>query len=189
MRRRAVFLDRDGVINRAIVRDRKPYPPRDLDELEILPGAREALTHLRSAGYMLIVVTNQPDVARGTARATTVNAINRCLEQTLPIDSFRTCFHDDKDRCNCRKPQPGLLLAAGKDFGIELSRSFMIGDRWRDIDAGKAAGCTTVWIDCDYDEQRPVADYRVQSLAEAAELILSLTESPTTNAHTEAHSK
>lgn len=171
---RAVFLDRDGVVNRAIIKGGKPYPPADLRELEVPAGVREALFRLRDAGYVLIVVSNQPDVARGTMAREAVEAINRRLSETLPLDDFRICFHDGEDHCDCRKPKPGLLIGAARERGIDLARSFMIGDRWRDVEAGAAAGCTTIFIDYGYDERRPDAiDYTVASLTEAADIILN----------------
>jgi len=179
MSRRAVFLDRDGVINRAIVREGKPHPPDSLEELEILPGVREALDQLKDAGFVLVVVSNQPDVARGTTARDAVETINAKLAESLPVDDFRMCYHDSGDGCDCRKPKPGMLLAAARDHGIDLSSSFMVGDRWRDVEAGQRAGCRTLFIDYGYDERQPEAcDYRVKSLADAAEIILSLADTP-----------
>lgn len=174
MSRRAVFLDRDGVINRAIVREGKPYPPAGLEELEILPGVGEALAQLKAAGFVLVVVSNQPDVARGATARETVEIINAKLAESLPVDDFRMCYHDGGNGCDCRKPRPGMLLAAARDHGIDLSASFMVGDRWRDVEAGQRAGCRTLFIDYAYDERQPeVCDYRVKSLADAAKIILS----------------
>lgn len=171
--RQAVFLDRDGVINRAVVRDRKPYPPVNIAALEILPGVFSALKLLHNSGWLLIVVTNQPDVARGTALLADVESINLHLKQCLPIDEFRTCYHDTSDECNCRKPLPGALLDAANVHGINLPASYMVGDRWRDIEAGERAGCKTIFLDYDYDEKRPKKfDYRVHNLVEAAHIIL-----------------
>ena len=171
--KRAVFLDRDGVINRAIVREGRPYPPADLAALEILPGAADAMHSLHKAGWLLIVVTNQPDVARGTKSRANVEAINAHLQQCLPIDEFRTCYHDSSDRCNCRKPLPGALLAAADAHGIDLASSYMIGDRWRDTEAGERAGCKTIFLDYGYYEKQPEKfNHRVCSLAEAADIIL-----------------
>jgi D-glycero-D-manno-heptose 1,7-bisphosphate phosphatase len=171
--RRAIFLDRDGVINRAVVRDGKPYPPSSVAETVILPGVSEALVALRDAGYLLIVVTNQPDVARGTASRATVEAINHHLSEQLTLDEFRTCYHDSTDGCDCRKPRPGSLLSAASQHSIDLSRSYMVGDRWRDIEAGTRAGCKTIFIDYGYDEKRPEApDFTVASLLEASRIIL-----------------
>jgi D-glycero-D-manno-heptose 1,7-bisphosphate phosphatase len=170
---RAVFLDRDGVINRAHVREGKPYPPASLKELEVLPGVPDALTALRRAGYLLIVVTNQPDVARGKIPREAVEEINKHLAGALAIDEFRTCYHDSKDGCDCRKPKPGSLLAAAKEHAIDLSRSYMVGDRWKDIEAGEMAGCKTVFIDHGYSEQRPDSyDHRAGSLLQASQIIL-----------------
>jgi len=171
--RRAVFLDRDGVINRAEVRDGKPYPPVSLAAMEILPGVPEALRALHAEGWLLIVVTNQPDVARGTAKRADVEAINRHLQEALSIDEFRTCYHDTDDGCDCRKPAPGALLAAAGAHGIDLQRSFMVGDRWRDVEAGVRAGCKTVFIEYGYAEKQPQSfDFKVLSLREAADIIL-----------------
>lgn len=173
MRRRAVFLDRDGVINRAVVREGKPYPPAGPDELEVLPGVPEALDRLRAAGFRLVVVTNQPDVARGTQRQEVVEAINAALRERLPLDGFKVCYHDGADNCSCRKPAPGLLLEAARELQVDLASSFMIGDRWRDIEAGRRAGCQTVFINYNYAERQPRSpDISVQSLIEAVDWIL-----------------
>lgn len=170
----AVFLDRDGVINAPIVRDGKPFPPATVEETEILPGVREALVELKRAGFDLVVVTNQPDVARGTQTRAAVDAINACLGAELPLDAFYCCFHDEADGCACRKPAPGLLLDAARERGLDLSLSFMVGDRWRDTDAGAAAGCRTIFVDRGYRERQPrTFDARVASLGEAAAWILS----------------
>ena len=171
--RRAVFLDRDGVINRAIVRDGKPYPPASLAELEILPGVHEALQKLHDANYLLVVVTNQPDVARGTSKREDIELMNAFLSSQLPIDDFKTCYHDSADECNCRKPLPGALLEAAQEHDIDLSKSFMVGDRWRDVEAGASAGCKTFFINYHYAEQKPDApDFIVSSLLEAKKIIL-----------------
>lgn len=171
--KRAVFLDRDGVINRAIMREGKPYPPADLAALEILPGVSDAMHLLHEAGWLLIVVTNQPDVARGTTTRADVEAINAYLQHCLPIDEFRTCYHDSSDGCNCRKPLPGALLAAADTHGIDLASSYMVGDRWRDTEAGERAGCKTIFLHYGYDEKQPDKfNHRVRSLAEAADIIL-----------------
>ena len=173
--RKAIFLDRDGVINRALVRDGKPYPPADLASMEILPGVNEAMRALHDAGWLLIVVTNQPDVARGTTTRAEVEAINDHLQHTLPIDEFRTCYHDSDDGCDCRKPLPGLLLAAANNLDIDLTASYMVGDRWRDIEAGEHAGCKTIFIDYGYAEKQPTfVNLRVRSLLEAARIILGI---------------
>jgi transaldolase len=167
----AVFLDRDGVLNRAIVRDGKPYSPPSVKELIIAPDAKEALDRLRTAGYRIVVVTNQPDVARGAQTREAVEAINRALAAALPIDEIRVCYHDDRDACDCRKPAPGLLT---QPPAHDLARSVMVGDRWRDVDAGRRAGVAAcILIDHGYSEaigHQP--DVRVQSLGEAADWIL-----------------
>ena len=173
MKRRVVFLDRDGVLNRAVVRDGKPYPPRSLDELEILPGTPEALARLQAAGFRLIVVTNQPDVARGKQTRSMVEMIHKALQAQLPLDEFRVCYHDDADGCACRKPAPGMLLDAAKGTDFDLATSFMVGDRWRDVEAGNRAGVKTVLIDYGYNEfLKNQPDMKVRSFPEAVDWIL-----------------
>jgi D-glycero-D-manno-heptose 1,7-bisphosphate phosphatase len=172
LKQRAVFLDRDGVLNRAIVQEGKPYPPRTLAEVEILPGVIKALQLLKKAGFVLIVVSNQPDVARGTTTIKAVEEINAYVGKKLPVDRFIVCYEDGDDS-ECRKPHPGMLFAGAKEFDIDLKMSFMIGDRWRDIDAGIAAGCKTFFIDYKYSEKPPDSyNFKVHSLLEAARIII-----------------
>jgi D-glycero-D-manno-heptose 1,7-bisphosphate phosphatase len=176
---RAVFLDRDGVINRAIVRDGKPYPPATVDAVEILPGVADGLARLRDAGFRLVVVTNQPDIARGTQVRDVVETIHAHLAAMLPIDEFRVCAHDDDDACTCRKPKPGMLKDAARAADIDVGASFMVGDRWRDIEAGRAAGCRTVFIDHHYEERRPQdPDVIVPSFPDAVNWILTRGQDP-----------
>jgi len=176
-KRRAVFLDRDGVINRAFVRDGKPFPPPTPQELEILPGVPEALQELKSHGYELLVVTNQPDVGRGKQSRQALDAMHQALSTSLPLDDILVCCHTDQDKCDCRKPLPGMLLEAARKHNIDLASSFMVGDRWRDIEAGYNAGCRTILIDYGYSERPPdrVPDLRVGSLREAADWIIRST--------------
>src|SRR5438876_8694517 len=170
---RAIFLERDGVLNRAIIRDGRPYAPMSVGELEIIPGADHALRRLREAGLCLVVVTNQPDVARGIQTAEGVEAIHAALRAALPIDEFRVCYHHDADACACRKPAPGMLLDAAAASGLSLQDSFLIGDRWRDIEAGRRAGCRTVLVGDGYNEGVALDPRaRATSLAEAVDWIL-----------------
>ncbi len=176
--RRAIFLDRDGVINEAVIRGGKPYPPASLAELQVTSETKSALYQLSAKGYLLIGITNQPDVARGTQKKEVVEAINSHLIKSLPLRGIYVCYHDDKDNCNCRKPRPGLILEAAKRWNVDLQSSFMIGDRWKDIEAGKRAGCKTIWINRSYDEDthNTVADYHSKSMNQAVDWILSLEE-------------
>jgi D-sedoheptulose 7-phosphate isomerase len=168
----AIFLDRDGVLNAAVVRNGKPFPPSTIDELRVLPDVKDALARLKAAGYRLVVVTNQPDVARGAQTREGVEAINSALGAQLPIDEFRVCYHDDANGCACRKPKPGLLLREPRH---DLARSAIVGDRGKDVEAGVQAGVgATVFIDRGYDEPlHTKPDASVQSLSEAADWILS----------------
>jgi D-glycero-D-manno-heptose 1,7-bisphosphate phosphatase len=171
---RAVFLDRDGVITRACVRDGKPYAPLSRAEVDLVPGVADALDRLHDAGLLLIVVTNQPDVARGRASRAEVEAIHAGLRAELPLDDIHVCYHDDVDACACRKPAPGMLYAAAVAHEIALSRSYLVGDRWRDIAAGRRAGCTTILVDGGHDEPVDVEpDARMPDLSRAAAWILA----------------
>jgi len=175
--RPAVFLDRDGVLNEAVVRDGKPYPPQSPDEVVVVPGMAAACDRLRETGFVLVVVTNQPDVARGRQSASTVAAINSVLRHAVNVDAVYVCPHDNADGCPCRKPKPGMLLAAADDLWLDLERSFMVGDRWSDIAAGRSAGCATVYIDNGYQEQEPNApDHAVGNPVEAVDWILRTTQ-------------
>jgi D-glycero-D-manno-heptose 1,7-bisphosphate phosphatase len=171
---KAVFLDRDGVLNKFFLRDGTPRPPAGLDELEVYPDAAEALRGLKEAGYLLIVVTNQPDIARGTQTRAAVDEINAALGAELPIDEFVVCPHDDADYCACRKPRPGMVLESAARHEVDLGQSFLIGDRWRDIDCGASAGVRTVFIERGYRERAPAhaPDFVAESLGAAAEWIL-----------------
>ncbi len=167
-----MFLDRDGVLNRAYLRNGRPHPPDSVEQLEILPGVVDACRDLHRDGFWLGVVTNQPDVARGTQTAAGLDDIHRALRSQVDVDDVLVCPHDDVDACTCRKPAPGLLLMAAERHGIALSQSFLVGDRWRDIEAGRRAGCRTIHIDYGYAEKQPDgADAVVADLAEAARWI------------------
>jgi len=170
----AVFLDRDGIINRALVRDGKPYPPARLDELEILPGSVTSLSRLADFGYVLIGVTNQPDVARGTQSREMVESFNALIQSRLPVREIFVCYHDNTDHCDCRKPKPGLILQATDKYGLDLSSSWMVGDRWKDIAAGQAVGLKTIFVDYHYAEayEGTPADFMVDDTVYLADIIL-----------------
>lgn len=172
MNRRAVFLDRDGVINRAFLKNGIPTPPGRLEEFEILPGVSAAIKQLKQLGWFIFVVTNQPDIARGTQSMDIVDAMHKVITLAMPIDQIWVCPHDDADQCKCRKPKPGALQSLARSHDIDLSQSYMVGDRWRDIDAGKAAGCKTIFIDHGYPEKQPESpDLIAKCLPEAIDMI------------------
>lgn len=174
VRRAAVFLDRDGTLNRVFERDGEMCPPEGVEEFAFLPGAAEAVRRLHAAGFPLIVVTNQPDVARGRQLRQTVEAIHRRMRAELPMLKVLVCFHDDADGCVCRKPKPGMLLEAALRWRLDLRRSFLVGDRWKDVLAGQSAGCRAVLVQTPYSgAERCRPDYRALDLAEAAEWILT----------------
>lgn len=171
---RAVFLDRDGVLNRVVVRDGRPFPPSGLEDVEIIPGAISSLLQLADCGYVLIGITNQPDVARGTQSRQGVESINALIQSRLPVREIFVCYHDQADECDCRKPKPGLILQAAQKYGLDLSLSWMVGDRWKDIVAGQAAGVKTIFVDYHYAEayNGAPADFIVEDTALVADIIL-----------------
>jgi D-glycero-D-manno-heptose 1,7-bisphosphate phosphatase len=170
----AVFLDRDGVLNAAVVRDGRPYPPQTEADVQLLPGVADACRALAGAGLKLVCVSNQPDIARGTQSATVVADINAHLQRLLDLDEIVVCPHDDGDGCACRKPLAGMLFTAAERMNLDLVRSVTVGDRWRDVEAGRTAGTLTVFIDRGYRERAPDgADLIVGELEEAVEWIIS----------------
>ena len=174
MTQRAVFLDRDGVLDRAVVRAGKPFPPARLEDVEIIPGAITSLQQLADCGYVLIGITNQPDVARGTQSREVVESINALIQSRLPVREIFVCYHDHADECDCRKPKPRLILQAVQKYGLDLSLSWMVGDRWKDIVAGQAAGLKTIFVDYHYTEtyKGVPADFTVEDIAFIADIIL-----------------
>jgi len=176
--KRAIFLDRDGVLNANLINEGKPFAPRRLEDFRLLPGVVEAVTKAKAAGFLTIVTTNQPDVAAGVTTRATVDAMHAELRRQLPLDDIKICFHQDCDECSCRKPKPGMLLEAAAQWGIDLKASYMIGDRWRDIDAGRNAGCNTVLVDHGFRQERPSQpDMSVSSLAAAIAAICARDQS------------
>jgi D-glycero-D-manno-heptose 1,7-bisphosphate phosphatase len=174
---RAVFLDRDGVLNRPVIRDGLPFPPANIEEFQLYPDVVEGCRQLKEAGFLLIVVTNQPDVGRGIQSRESVEAIHARLREALPaLDRIEVCFHAGAahgEPCDCRKPEPGMLLRAAAANGIDLKQSFLIGDRWRDVNCAHAAGCSAVLIDHGYREElRQPPEFIVKTFREAAAAIL-----------------
>ncbi len=171
---KAIFLDRDGVINKTIFRDGKPRAPYTMEDFALFEGVEEAIDLFKKAGFKLIIVTNQPDVSRGWVSRESVEMINQKIQELLKLDSIQVCYHDKKDHCSCRKPRPGMLLQGAFLFDIKMSASFMIGDRYSDLEAGYTAGCKSILVG-DGDEQRDTKEpvYRAQSLLDAAQWIVS----------------
>lgn len=171
---RAVFLDRDGVISRSEVRRGKPYAPRRLEDFRLLPGVAKAAQSLKRAGFLVIVVTNQPDIGNGRVQAAVVEAMHAKLRSRVAVDDIRVCPHRQDAGCACRKPRPGMLLAAARDWNIDLKRSYMVGDRDGDIVAGIAVGCYTLLINRHYSEPRRAApDRMARSLPAAVRIIFA----------------
>ncbi len=173
--KRAVFLDRDGVVTRSEVRNGKPYALRTLKGFRLLPGVRAAIVKLKRAGFLVIIVTNQPDIGNGLVDPAVVAVMHDRLRSRLPLDDIEMCPHRQDQNCACRKPKPGMLKAAARKWGIDLKKSFMVGDRWGDVVAGQAVGCYTIFIKRGYVEpQTAIPDSHAPSLGSATRLILSL---------------
>jgi D-glycero-D-manno-heptose 1,7-bisphosphate phosphatase len=152
----AVFLDRDGVLNRGFVKDGKSYAPRSIKEFRLLPYAAVSVKKLREAGYLVIVVTNQPDINNGLITRETVDEMHLKLKNKTLVNDIFLCPHSRKENCNCRKPKSGMLIEASQKYNINLKKSFMIGDRASDIAAGIEAGCRTIFINRRYNETAPL---------------------------------
>lgn len=169
----AVFVDRDGVLCANIMRDGRAVAPTSLEQFNLLPGIAESVRALQSAGYLVIVVTNQPDVGAGRTPRATVEAMHGIIRDRLGVDDIKVCFHTNADNCLCRKPKPGMILEAAAERAIDLPSSYVVGDRWTDISAGRAAGCKTFFVEYGYEEHQSVkADRVVRSFPEAAGIIL-----------------
>lgn len=170
MLKRAIFLDRDGVINRVIMKEGKPYSPRNRSDFLFTDGIREVLARLKGEGFLLIVVTNQPDISRGSITWAELNAIHDLIRRELPVDDIIVCPHDNDDDCDCRKPKPGMIVESARKWGIDIESSFLIGDTWKDMEAGQKAGCKTILLDAPYN-QDVQGDYRIQDICETLKII------------------
>ena len=169
---RAVFFDRDGIINKPVIKENRPYPPASLAEFAFNESIPEVCAALKDTGFFLFIFTNQPDVARGTRKKSDIENIHGYILKALPIDKIYTCYHDNSDNCSCRKPLPGMIYSARDEFNIDLSQSFAVGDRWRDVDAGKAAGVKTIFFDYGYAEElNAKPDYTIKSIAEILKVV------------------
>lgn len=170
--RKAFFLDRDGVINKSQLISGNPTPPRTLKEIEILEGVVDAIELLKIHHFVPVVVSNQPDVARGRTTIEQVEWLNTFIGMRTNIHYFYTCFHDDKDQCSCRKPLTGLIDRAVIELNLNIAESFLVGDRWKDIEAGQRLGCSCFFVDYSYPERRPNPPFTpVSSLLEAVEIV------------------
>ena len=170
--RQAVFLDRDGVLNQTVVRKNRAYAPVSLEDFHLVEGVEREVARLRACGLLCIVVTNQPEVARGALDLSTLERMHDRLRSSVGVDDIYVCLHDPAEGCICHKPQPGMLLAAAKKWGVNLKRSFVIGDRWRDIKAGQAVGCYTILLERPYSACT-TADTHVGDLTGAVDLVLA----------------
>lgn len=170
MSQKTIFLDRDGVINKIVFREGRPTSPRHIDEFEIVAGVEESLKRLHAAGFMLFVVTNQPELARGLLTAESLRLMTERIMRTLIVDDVRVCPHDGHDGCSCRKPQPGMLVQLARDYDLALEESYIVGDTWKDTWAGRSAGCRSIILDRWYNRDDP-ADTRVPNLSTAVDLI------------------
>ena len=172
---KCVFFDRDGVINEVVFRDGKPCSPRNINEFRIINGVRETFEAIRNLGYRIVIFTNQPDISRELMTSEELRKMHSIIEEILSPDLILYCPHDDSDDCECRKPRPGMLVKASEDMNINLKLSFVVGDGWKDMAAGKSVGCKTILIDKPYNLEVE-CDFRVKDLKEALLVISSLSK-------------
>ena len=168
--KKAIFLDRDGIINKIILRNGKPCSPRIMEEFIILEDTKETVKILKDTGYTIVIVTNQPDVARRLMKIEDLEKMHNIIKEILCPDRILYCPHDDTDNCDCRKPKPGMIIKAANELNINFNKSFVIGDTWKDIEAGKSAGCITILVDTQYNKEVK-SDYRINNLKEVIEII------------------
>lgn len=170
--KRAVFFDRDGVINPVVMRGDVVASPRTFDEFTLYDDVAEEMARLKAAGFRIIVVTNQPDIARGKMTVAELERMHALLRAQLPVDDIIVCPHDDSDRCQCRKPLAGMLLAAAEHDGLDVSCSYLIGDSWKDMGAAQRAGCCGILLAKEYNGH-VAGDITVAGLHQAIDFILS----------------
>jgi D-glycero-D-manno-heptose 1,7-bisphosphate phosphatase len=175
--RRAVFLDRDGVLNRPVLRNGQPHPPSRVEDFELYDDVADGCARLKAAEFLLVVITNQPDVGRGTQSREAVEAMHMKMQSTLPsLDRIEVCYHAGErygEPCDCRKPRPGMILHVAAELKIDLAASYVIGDRWRDIDCARAAGCRAIFIERGYKESlRETPDFTVANFNDAVSALL-----------------
>ena len=175
-KRIAVFLDRDGTLNKAYIEKGLPISPSTFDKLKLLPGVKRSIGKLKKLNFLCILITNQPNVSRGKIKKEIVKKMNNFIKKEIKLDDIFVCYHDDKHNCSCRKPKAGLIIKASKKWGIDAKKSYMIGDRWKDIYAGKKVGCKTIFINNNYkNDKRVKADLSFNSLSKAVNKIEELT--------------
>tara|TARA_B100001250_G_C19474946_1_gene646163 strand:+ start:174 stop:692 length:519 start_codon:yes stop_codon:yes gene_type:complete len=170
--KKAIFLDRDGVLNNVNINNGKPFSPSSFKDFKLLPNVKSTIKKFKLLNYLCIVITNQPDISRGKISKNEVIKMNNFLKKQIEIDDLFVCYHDDDDKCECRKPKPGLLFFAKKKWGIDFEKSYLIGDREKDIFAGNLAGCKTIFIDNDYGEKKPSSqNFTITSLEQSLKII------------------
>jgi D-glycero-D-manno-heptose 1,7-bisphosphate phosphatase len=176
--RPAVFLDRDGTLNVQIVREGKPFPPQAVQDFRLFDDVAASCRALHAAGFVLVVATNQPDVGRGDQSQAIIEEMHAKLRSLVPeIARIEVCYDPGRgETSRCRKPAPGMVLDAAAALGLDLARSWLIGDRWRDVDCGKRAGVRTIFLDFGYDEAlQESPDFVAKSFSAAAAIILART--------------
>jgi len=170
---KAVFLDRDGVINKPIIIDGKSYAPRLLKDFKIFPKVKSDVKKLKDKGFKVLVITNQPDIGNKLLKKSTLKEMHSILKAKVPLDKIYFCPHTRNDRCKCRKPKPGMIIKASNELKIDLKESYVVGDRKIDIDAGIKAGCKTIFVNNNYYEKKPTKQKKnVKSLHDAVKYIL-----------------
>lgn len=175
MKNKAIFLDRDGVINKIVKRDEKISSPQNLKEFEILPDASKSLGAFKKMGFLNIIITNQPDINRNLLKIEDLQKMHEYIIEKLPVDDIAFCPHVNEDNCPCRKPEPGLIFRSADKWSIDLAKSYMVGDSWKDILAGKAAGCKTFLLRKEYNKDfKTDYNFEINNLTEMINIIKKL---------------
>lgn len=144
--KRAVFIERDAILNEVRTGPKHQVPPLTLEEFKINQQAKDPLLKLKGAGFVLVATTNQPGLSRGYQSRRELDRMHEVLRRSFPLDDLMVCPHDETDHCPCRKPRPGLLIEAAFKWHLNLDHSFVISDKWQDAEAARTAGCTSVLL-------------------------------------------
>src|SRR2546425_1474666 len=171
--KRAVFIERDGILNEVGVGPKNPIVPLTLEEFRIKKEAEPSLKKLKKAGFVLIVTSNQPGLSRGYQSRRELDRMHDLVKRCFPIDDLMICPHDESDHCPCRKPRPGLLIEAAFKWHLNLDHSFVISDKWQDAEAARTAGCTSLLLKSPYVGQVH-HDFVLSDLETIVEKILRL---------------
>lgn len=171
--KRAVFIERDGILNEVQAGPNHPISPMTMEEFRVNEKAKIPIKKLKDAGFVLIVTTNQPGISRGYQSRRDLDYMHDHLRRNFPVDDILVCAHEESDECPCRKPRPGLLIESAFKWQINLDQSYVISDKWQDAEAARTAGCTSLLLKSPWIGQGH-HDFVLPSLKEIANKIITL---------------